>query len=258
MRALVTNDDGVASVGIAVLAGAAVDAGFEVTVAAPSWDSSGASASLTSVEEHGRFLVRDAHIDGFGGPCLAVEAAPAFITMAAVQGAFGAVPEIVLSGVNHGPNTGHAVLHSGTVGAALTAASFGLGAAAFSLNATTTEHWDAVASVLGSVLRWLEGHAPRGAVVNVNVPAIDSASMRGLASARLASTGAVTANVTEVGTGYVTMRYEAPTDEAEPGTDVALLASGYATITTLRPFCEHADVGLEHLLSDEIIQPSGR
>jgi len=66
-----------------------------------------------------------------------------------------------------------------------------------------------------------------------------------------------TANVTEVGAGYVAMRYEALTDEAEPGTVVTLLAAGFATITTLRPFCEHADVELEQLVSSEI-QPTGR
>ena len=65
----------------------------------------------------------------------AVEAAPAFIVRAAVTGAFGAAPDLVLSGINRGPNTGHAVLHSGTVGAALTASTFGLPAMAVSIDA---------------------------------------------------------------------------------------------------------------------------
>jgi hypothetical protein len=62
-------------------------------------------------------------IDGLTGvPCLGVEATPAFIVFAAFVGAFGPPPpELVLSGINHGPNTGYAVLHSSTVGAALTA-----------------------------------------------------------------------------------------------------------------------------------------
>jgi 5'-nucleotidase len=53
---------------------------------------------------------------------LAVEATPGFIVMAAAHEAFGAVAAVVLSGINLGPNTGHAVLHSGTVGATLTGA----------------------------------------------------------------------------------------------------------------------------------------
>ena len=120
MRALITNDDGVDSAGIRALARVAVDAGLDAFVAAPSWDSSGAAASLTAVEHDGRFLLHEVTYDELPEVVVfAVEAAPAFIVRAAATGAFGPPPEIVLSGINRGPNTGHAVLHSGTVGAAL-------------------------------------------------------------------------------------------------------------------------------------------
>src|SRR5947209_10702198 len=116
--ALVTNDDGVDSPGIRALAAVAVRSGLDVVVAAPSWNSTGASASLTAVEKDGRFLVEDRTFDELPDlPVFAVEGAPAFIVRAAVRGAFGDPPDIVLSGINWGTNTGHAVLHSGTVGA---------------------------------------------------------------------------------------------------------------------------------------------
>ena len=77
MHALVTNDDGVESAGIRALAGAGVDAGLDVVVAAPTWDSSGASASLTAVEDDGRFLVDRRGFDELPDvPVFAVEAAP--------------------------------------------------------------------------------------------------------------------------------------------------------------------------------------
>ena len=44
--------------------------------------------------------------------------------MAAALGAFGRFPDLVVSGINAGPNTGHSIIHSGTVGAALTARTF--------------------------------------------------------------------------------------------------------------------------------------
>src|SRR5688572_27046081 len=125
-RALVTNDDGVTSPGIAVLAQVAVECGLDVVVAAPSWDSSGASASLTAVEEGGRLLFHEEQVDGADVDAYGVEAAPAFIVRAAMSGVFGAAPDLVLSGVNRGSNTGHVVLHSGTVGAVLTGATYGL------------------------------------------------------------------------------------------------------------------------------------
>ncbi len=250
MLALITNDDGVASDGIAVLARRALHAGLEVVVAAPSWDSSGASASLTAVETDGRFLTAGASIKGVDAPCLAVEAAPAFIVRAALSGAFGPAPDMVLSGVNHGPNTGHAVLHSGTVGAAFTAATLDRPAAAFSLDATTTDHWGTVEDVIDQVLAWLVDQDLAGTVLNVNVPDVPRQELRGLRAARLAPFGAVTANVTEVGAGYVSMRYSAPTEDADPDTDVGLLDAGSATVTSLTPICEHNSASFAGLTDD--------
>jgi 5'-nucleotidase len=130
MRVLVTNDDGIDSIGLRVLAGVAVEAGCEVVVAAPHTERSGSSAALTVLEEHGRLGVHEHRLAGLDVRALGVEATPAFIAMVAARGAFGEPPDLVASGMNHGPNTGHAVLHSGTVGAALTAATFGAGPAA--------------------------------------------------------------------------------------------------------------------------------
>src|SRR5436190_2810407 len=172
MRALVTNDDGIASEGIRTLAACARRAGLEVTVAAPSWDTSGASASLTAVEKDGRVLVSRQPAEGWGDvEAFGVEAAPAYIVRAGVHGAFGPPPDIVLSGVNSGPNTGHAVLHSGTVGAAMTASTFERPAAAFSLDVdgSAPANWATAASVIQSVLSWLIDN-PRQILLNVNIP----------------------------------------------------------------------------------------
>lgn len=80
MRALITNDDGVDSPGIQALTAAAVDAGLDVVVAAPGWDSSGASASLTAVERDGRLVLEERSFrETSDVVAYAVEAAPAFI-----------------------------------------------------------------------------------------------------------------------------------------------------------------------------------
>jgi 5'-nucleotidase len=259
--ALITNDDGVGSLGIRTLAGVAVAAGLEVVVAAPSWDSSGASASLTAVEEGGRFLVEALDWSADGAAAYAVEAAPAYIVRAALTGAFGDVPDVVLSGVNHGPNTGHAILHSGTVGAALTASTHGRRAMAVSIGVPAdqavsgsgratevdaVEPLEAAAAVAGPVLRWLLD-APAAMVLNVNVPHRRPDEVRGLVRARLAPFGAVQATVTERGAGYVKLDYRAVEAEAEPGTDAALLAAGWATVTPVLAVCEAGGARLEGL-----------
>jgi 5'-nucleotidase len=245
-RALITNDDGIDSRGIAVLTAAATEAGFEVTVAAPGWDSSGASASLTAVEERGKVVMHEFEIDALGIPAVIVEAPPAFIVRAAVSGAFGEPPDVVLAGVNQGANTGHVVVHSGTVGAAFTASTYGLPALAASLVRDGTWRWETARRVLKEVVPWLT-QAEGPMVLNLNVPAVAPAELRGIARARLARFGAVQANVTEEGAGWVRLAYEPGDDDREPGTDAALLDDGYATLTALVAVCEDHPADLSGL-----------
>src|SRR5205807_5161937 len=102
-------------------------------------------------------------------PAYALEAPPALAVMAARLGAFGEPPHLVVSGINPGPNTGRAVLHSGTVGAALTAANFGLSGLAVSIGSGEHSHLETAATVAAAALEWLI-RAPARTVVNVNVP----------------------------------------------------------------------------------------
>ena len=244
MRALITNDDGVDNHGIHQLAVVALEAGLEVVVAAPSWDSSGSSASLTAVQEDGRFLVDRRSYDFLPGvPVYAVEAAPAFISRAALTGAFGPAPDIVLSGINVGQNTGTSVLHSGTVGAVLTAATHGCRGMAVSIVIGGGPlHWETAASFAREVLDWLV-EQPDGVIVNVNAPNLPLDEVGGLQRASISSAGVVQATVTELGHDYVKMTYVDGDGHLEPGTDAALLATGYATVTPLSAPCE--DVGID-------------
>jgi 5'-nucleotidase len=242
MRALITNDDGIGSAGIRVLAQAAVDAGLDVTVAAPGWDSSGASASLTSVESEGKVLVEERRFDGLDNvKGFAVEASPAYIVRAATTGAFGPEPDIVLSGVNHGRNTGYAVLHSGTVGAALTAMTHGRRGMAVSIDSAAPTHWGTAAAVAAVALRWLMDLETQ-IVLNVNVPDVAGDQLGGFRRGRLAAFGAVQTTLTEVGSGYVKFEYRDVDAKYEEGTDAALLEAGIASFTPLQPVCEAAQV----------------
>ncbi|MGY1780585.1 5'/3'-nucleotidase SurE [Geodermatophilus sp. SYSU D01036] len=243
MHALVTNDDGIDSPGVHLLARVAAEAGLEVTLAAPDQEYSGSSASLTALLQGNRLAVRE-HAPPGGGAVrtLAVEASPALIAFAGVRGAFGPRPDIVLSGVNRGPNTGTAVLHSGTVGAALTGATHGLPALAVSLADTAdpaaAHAWATAEEVARRALRWTLGHAPGPVVVNVNAPDVPPERLRGLCPARLATFGAVQVEVGEAGEDFVTLTFHETPDGPVPGTDDALLQEGWATVTLLRPPAE--------------------
>jgi 5'-nucleotidase len=236
MRALITNDDGIGSTGLLVLAQAAVAAGLEVTVAAPDSERSGSGTAISGLEAGHRLVLEDRALPGLEGvPAAAVRGTPALIVFAATGGAFGPAPDIVLSGINVGPNMGHAVLHSGTVGAALTAAAHGIPALAVSLATGMPAHWEAAAAVTARVLEWFVPRATVPVVVNVNLPDVPAAEFRGLRAARLAAYGSVQSQVRTSAPqgGSVQVTFARPVAELEPGTDAALLREGWGTVTVL-------------------------
>ena len=246
MRALVTNDDGIDSAGLHALARLALDLGLDVLVAAPSRESSGASASLGAVEVDGQIVVDEVELEGLPSEAtLAVRAAPAFIVRAATHGVFGPKPDIVLSGINPGQNTGHAVLHSGTVGAALTAATYGCPAVAVSLASTRGEWlWETAVVHTRPVLEWLLATNPPNLVINLNVPNVTAEHVRGRRLAPLARFGVVQAKVTASGHGYVHLEYSEVDPVQEPESDAGLLSEGWATLTGLRPLSAATDIDL--------------
>lgn len=250
MRALVTNDDGIDSPGLAVLARAALDAGLEVTVVAPATEHSGAGAALFGVEHDGRLAVEERPSPDLpdGVRSLAVGGAPALLTFLAADGGFGPRPDVVLSGVNRGPNTGSAVLHSGTVGAALCAATHGIPAVAVSLDAADPQHWATAEVVVARVLPWVMAQPAERGVLNVNVPDLPVDRVRGLRAAPLARFGAVQTTVDADDSGRHTVRFIEPDRGQDPDSDAGLLAGGWATLTLLQAPCYDASAQLpEHL-----------
>lgn len=255
MRVLVTNDDGVAAPGIAALARAAVDAGHDVVVAAPAEQSSGAGAAITADQRDGNTPVRRARIDGLPDvPVFAVSAQPAHIVLAAVHGWLDPAPDLVLSGINHGANTGRVVLHSGTVGAALTAGVHGVRGLAVSLAVALhpdgeQRHWETAGALLPEVLELLLD-LPEGAVLSLNVPDLPARDVRELRHARLARFGAVRARVDSSGGDHWHVQEIESDEPPEPGTDAALLADAHPTLTALGPVQEDPSVPLEQRIRE--------
>jgi len=231
-RVLITNDDGIAAPGLAALAAAARDHGFDVVVAAPAREMSGMSAALR-VESTGLHRTEA----GF-----AVDATPASIVGLAARGAFGEPPDIVLSGINRGANVGIGILHSGTVGAVLTAANGGRRGLAVSLDVLLpggdlTEPpdadlpWPAAAELAAGLFDQVLA-APPGTVLSLNVPG--RVPVAGLRTATLAPFGQIELVVAPTTGDNVRPGVRRSTASA-PGSDIDLLAEGYATVTALQP-----------------------
>ena len=237
-----TNDDGIDSPGLAALTRLATAFGLDVVVAAPAEQSSGASAAITAVREEGRTLVRRRELpDHPEVPAWAVRAQPGHIVVAALTGWLDPTPDLVLSGINHGANVGRAVLHSGTVGAILTAAVHDVRGLAVSLDValhpTGERHWDAADELFPGVLQLLLD-APSGTSLSLNVPDRPADGHGELRHARLAEFGAVQARVDEVGDGGLRLGEIEVGAEPEEGTDGALLTAGHPTLTALRSVAE--------------------
>ncbi|MEE2033084.1 5'/3'-nucleotidase SurE [Rhodococcus chondri] len=253
MKALIVNDDGIDSPGLALLARIAVDAGLDVQIAAPHMERSGASASLTALEEDGKLILTRRDMPDLPGvDALAVEASPALITFVASYGAFGRKPDIVLSGINLGPNTGHAILHSGTVGAALTAAAHGARGVALSLNGTAPSQWETAGPVAERAVRWAIDHGEPGKVLNVNIPDIPPGDLLGLRPAPLAEFGAVQAEIGEFEENgneshSVAVTFRSVEIDDSYDSDAALLCRGWATATVLQMPFEVAHTDLSEL-----------
>jgi 5'-nucleotidase len=232
VRVLVTNDDGVRAPGIAPLAAAAVAAGHDGVVAAPQEDMSGSSAAIGRMHVDETIDVEEVELPEVDAPCFGVLGPPALAVMAARLGGFGDPPGVVVSGINPGPNTGRAVLHSGTVGAALTAANFGVSGLAVSIGVGDPYRWETAAELAVAALAWLVEQPPK-TVLNLNVPNLPRDELRGVREASLAPFGTVRAALVESQGGGLQMELAEHGVELPADSDTTLVRSGCAALTSL-------------------------
>jgi len=177
---LCTNDDGYLAPGLLLLRRVAQRFG-NVTTVAPDREQSATSHSLTL---HRPLRVRQTadgiyHVDGTPTDCVLVALGGAVLERP---------PDLVLSGVNHGPNMGEDVLYSGTVAAAMEATLLGIPSVAISFASEDYEPpGDEYAPVLEGLLSQLVERAsfPEGILLNINIPALPPAEIRGIHVASL-------------------------------------------------------------------------
>jgi 5'-nucleotidase len=190
MRILVTNDDGIDSVGLHVLARALVPLG-DVTIAAPDSEYSGASMAFGALHMM-RPEIHRVHVDGID-KAWSVSGAPALCVMFSRMGAFGEPFDLVVAGINPGANVGRSVYHSGTIGAAITARNGGTHGIAVSQEVSfgsiegqgwdqmiAAQRWESAAEIAaGVVAAHLAGPPSEAIALNVNVPNTAVSEMRG-------------------------------------------------------------------------------
>ncbi|OGT80025.1 MAG: 5'/3'-nucleotidase SurE [Gammaproteobacteria bacterium RIFCSPLOWO2_02_FULL_61_13] len=229
MHFLVSNDDGYQSAGIEALA-AALSVIGRVTVVAPDRNRSGASNSLTLDAP----LYTRAARNGF----TFVNGTPTDCVHLAVTGLLEHEPDMVLSGINSGPNLGDDVLYSGTVAAAMEARFLGRPAVALSLAGENPVHYDAAARATVELVQLLMRNPDQqDLLLNINFPDVPYEEYTGWEVTRLGhrhkSEPAVRMQDPKRRTVYW-VGPVGPGQDAGPGTDFHAVARNAISVTPMQ------------------------
>ena len=226
---LVCNDDGIDADGLWLLA-AAMRRHGDVMVAAPAFNQSGASAALTL---HRDIESERAHSRIDGVDAWQINGAPVDAVSIGLRRHASRRVRMIVSGVNPGSNVGRDMLHSGTVMAAMQGYVRGLPAVAVSSGSVDGEHLGAAAQLGAAVAGWL---LARGAaeLLNVNAPNCPFAEIAGLEITHAADESFSRLVDFRNPDGSI-RRQLVPRDGVElpPGSDIAALVRGAASITPL-------------------------
>ena len=228
MKILVSNDDGVHADGIRILSEALRQIA-DVVVVAPDRNHSGASHSLTL--ENPLRLESMAH-NGF----IAVKGTPTDCVHLAVNALLTPLPDMVVSGINHGANLGDDVIYSGTVAAATEGRHLGLPAMAVSL--VGSKHFASAAHYACRLVQGLmRNPLPADQILNVNVPDLPLAQIKGIRVTRLGCRHPAEAVIVEQDPRGRPIYWIGPpgaSQDAGEGTDFAAVEAGYVSITPLQ------------------------
>jgi len=226
MKILVTNDDGIYSPGIAALAKAANKFG-EVQIVAPDVEQSSMGHAVT----HSRPLsYRKSPINFEGIEAFRVNGTPA--DCVALGAHINNITDVVLSGINMGPNLGNSMWHSGTLAAAKQAVLLGMKGIAFSTPVGKTEpDFNALEPYVEESLKMLL-ETPGLSLFNVNLPAQQKGIKWTRQSVRFYD-GKVVPGIDPMGRKHYWFTIS-PLEAAEEGTDRWAVENGFVSITPLR------------------------
>jgi 5'-nucleotidase len=229
VRILLSNDDGYFAPGLAALEQALSPLG-SVTVVAPERDRSGASNSLT--------LDRPLSVRRASNGFYHVNGTPTDCVHLAVTGLLPELPDVVVSGINHGANMGDDTIYSGTVAAATEGFLLGIPSIAVSLVAAGKDHFATAGRVAAELVkRFIEQRVEGSVLLNVNVPDVPYAALDGMRVTRLGkrhkAEPVVKANTPRGETVYWVGAAGGAQDAGE-GTDFHAVASNVVSVTPLQ------------------------
>ena len=229
MEILVTNDDGIHAAGLRALASALRPLGH-VTVIAPDREQSAASHALT--------LHRPLRIKKVEQDVLSVDGTPTDCVLLGVHGFLKQKPDLVVSGINHGPNMGNDTSYSGTVAAAVEGTFLGIPSVALSLATWEEADFAPAGAVARDLVRTFLQHGIHpGMCISVNIPPIPREAMKGVRVTRLGKRvfrDVIVEKTDPRGKLYYWIGGEDPTWESDELSDFNAVSEGYVSVTPLQ------------------------
>lgn len=234
MNVLLTNDDGIGAGGIEALRKVFEASGHVVTVVAPDRERSGSGHSITTYKP---LRVSEVEYPNTLSKGIAVNGTPSDCVKLAVEAIMPNKPDMIISGINNGPNLGTDVLYSGTVSAAIEGALLGFPSLAISL--ATFDHFDYAwaanyVEYLARVL--LEKRLPPNTLLNVNIPPGEEDFIKGVSVTKLGVRyykNQFDKRVDPHGRIYYWLAGEAIEDECDRDVDIYAIKNRHISITPI-------------------------
>ncbi|MFC4700536.1 5'/3'-nucleotidase SurE [Glaciecola siphonariae] len=228
MRILLSNDDGVFAAGLACIH-KHLSEHFDVTVIAPDRNCSGMSNALSL---HQPLRIQKAE-NGF----YSVNGTPSDCVQLGVNSGLFEEPDLVVSGINHGPNLGDDTVYSGTVAAALEGRHLGHPAIAVSLCAKHDQYFDTAAALTLDIIKKLADHPlDIKQILNINVPNLPLEDIKGIRATRCGKRHRAETMVQDTdpfGNQIFWYGRLGEEDDSGPGTDFDAVRSGYCSVSPL-------------------------
>jgi len=231
LKILITNDDGIFAEGIYKLA-KILSLSHSVTVIAPDRERSATGHAITM---HHPLRVRKVKFYDTNLEAWSVDGTPSDCVKLGVEAIIEKKPDLVVSGINDGPNLGTDILYSGTVSAAIEGAIQGIQAVAISLVGNKNLNFDLAAKISSSIIDYFQyKKLPNDTLLNINIPNKEEKTIKGVKITTLGIrrySNSFIKRIDPRGQEYYWMGGEIIEEEQKEDSDVCAIRDNYISIT---------------------------
>ncbi|MFO8062678.1 MAG: 5'/3'-nucleotidase SurE [bacterium] len=237
MNILLSNDDGIRAEGLRVLKGIVERMGHTVFTVAPNRNQSATSHSLT--------LTSPLRIEQVGKNEWATTGTPTDCVLIATHGLIDKQMDLVISGINHGPNMGEDVLYSGTVAAAMEGLMMGIPSISISMASYFETDFSAAESIIHKLMDYILEIERKKILLNVNFPALPYSEIRGFEITELGSriySDSLIEKTDPRGKKYYWIGGSEPKYQRKEGTDFEAVRNNKVSVTPIKTDITDRDI----------------